>query len=180
MKPQARTWIAVGAALVLGAGVAYADEHKHDQKGKSPTSERAGGAASSGTASGAASSGTTSSGMAKSDTTAKEMSGRVLQASPSRLFLEHMGAVVEFKIDSDAQISGGNVKTAGDLSEGQEVRTSFTVENKTTNVAKRISVSGQTSGPGAPSEQQRPMPGERSPTTPGTPSPYQPSTPSGK
>jgi hypothetical protein len=88
------------------------------------------------------------------------MRGRVLQASPSRLFLEHMGAVVEFKIDSAAQFSGGGVKSAADLSEGQEVRASFTVENNTTNVAKRISVS----------------PGERSPMSPGTPAPHEPST----
>jgi hypothetical protein len=102
------------------------------------------------------------------------MRGRVLQASPSRLFLEHMGAVVEFKIDSDAQFSGGGVKSAADLSEGQEVRASFTVENNTTNVAKRISVSAGTSGTGtsgqAP-EQQPSAPGERSPISPGTPTP---------
>lgn len=160
MRRQTRTWVAFGAALVLGAGAgagaARADER---QKAKTAAQERAGGAATA------------------TEASSKEMSGRVLQASPSKLFLEHMGAVVEFNIASDAQFSGGGVQRSTDLAEGQEVRASFTVENKTTNVAKRISVSGRTGGTGTSGQapEQRPStPGE--PMTPGTPAPHEPST----
>jgi hypothetical protein len=81
------------------------------------------------------------------EASAKEITGRVLLASPSKLFLEHMGAVVEFNIAPDAQFSGGKVGSSRDLSEGQEVRASFTVENKTTNVAKRISLAREAGAP---------------------------------
>ncbi len=171
MRRQVMAWVGVGAALVLGAGEVRAGDK---QKDKSAASEPAKGAGSSG----AASSGTASSGTA-GVASSQEMRGRVLQASPSRLFMEHMGAVVEFKIDSDAQFSGGNVKSASDLSEGQEVRASFTVENKTTNVAKRISVTeGTKSGTGTSGQapEQKPSGGERTPSTPGTSTPSEPST----
>src|SRR5215208_4131675 len=103
MRGRTRTWVACGAALVLGAGAAHANE---GHKNKSAASERTGGTASSG----AASSGTASSGTVSTDAaSSKEIRGRVLQASPSKLFLEHMGAVVEFKLDSDAKFSGGDV-----------------------------------------------------------------------
>jgi hypothetical protein len=81
------------------------------------------------------------------EASSKEITGRVLQAGPSKLFLEHMGAVVEFNIAPDAQFSGGTVRSSRDLSEGQEVRASFTVENKTTNVAKRISLTREAGAP---------------------------------
>lgn len=107
----------------------------------------------------------------------KEISGRVIQASPSKLFLEHMGAVLEFDIASDAQFSG--VTSSRDLSEGQEVRASFTVENKTNNVVKRISLASEAGTPGATGTAplpERPTPGlpGHPPGTETTPAPGEP------
>jgi hypothetical protein len=176
MRRQAKMLLACGAALVMGVGAAHADER---QKAKAATPEQAG-----------------------REAAAKEISGRVVQASPSRLFLEHMGAVVEFRIASDAQFSGGDVRSSSDLSQGQEVRASFTVENGTTNVAKRISLTREAGSAGPPHggtgsatepkpesgavgapPSERPIPqervpgkapGERAPSDPGTPAPPDP------
>jgi hypothetical protein len=115
--------VAFGAALALGAGAVHAEEK---QRTKTAPREQPG-----------------------REAAAKEISGRVVQASPSKLFLEHMGAVVEFNIASDAEFSGGNVQSSRDLAEGQEVKASFTVENNTTNVAKRISLARE-AGAAAP------------------------------
>ena len=153
MRTTAKACLPLAAALALGAGFAHADER---QRTKSAGEQRGGEAP-------------------------KEITGRVLQAGPSKLFLEHMGAVVEFNIAPDARFSGGNVRSFRDISEGQDVRASFTVENKTTNVAKEISV---TSGAGATgSKQGAPergpiAPGERSPSDQGnrTPTPEPPAT----
>jgi hypothetical protein len=133
MRGLTKAFIAL-AGLVLSAGAAHADER---DRAKTAGSEEAAG------------------------TTSKEISGRVVQASPSKLFLEHMGAVVEFTIAPDAQFSGGNVTNSRDLSEGQEVRASFTVENKTSNVVKRVSVAGAagTRGMGEMPQPERPTPG---------------------
>lgn len=125
----------IASAALVFAGAAYADEQQ-----RAPPAGREDAAG----------------------TTSKEISGRVVQASPSKLFLEHMGAVVEFTIAPDAQFSGGNVKSSGDLSEGQEVRASFTVENKTSNVVKRISVAGEAGSKvdlGGTPQPERPTPG---------------------
>jgi hypothetical protein len=178
MRRQAKMLLACGAALVMSVGAAHAAEQ---QKPKTATPEQGGREAAT-----------------------KEISGRVVQASPGKLFLEHMGAVVEFRIPSDAQFSGGGVRSASDLSEGEEVRASFTVENETTNVAKRISVA-RAAGPAGPphegagtaaepksesgavgtppSERTTPQervpgktPGERPPSDPGTPAPRDPGT----
>lgn len=75
----------------------------------------------------------------------REISGRVIEASQGKLFVDHMGAVVEFNIAPDAQFSG--VKSGNELSPGQEVRASFTIEDKTTNVAKRISLAREAGSP---------------------------------
>ncbi len=121
MRGRAKTFVALGAAFVLGAGAANAEESKAGapQTGRSAAREQAGGEAR-----------------------AQEISGRVITASPTKLYLEHMGAVVEFNL-RDTEFSGGDVRSSRDLSEGQQVRASFTVENKTINVAKRVSLVGK-------------------------------------
>jgi hypothetical protein len=179
MRPHAKGLLAVGAVLALGAGVARADE-RHGSK--TTAREQAGETATGSSAtSGRASSAT---GSVAREAATKEITGKVLQASPSKLYLEHMGAVVEFNIASDAKFSGGDFRSSSDLSEGQEVRASFTVENKTTNVAKEISLAGAASG-STGSSAPAAVPGERgsgtSPqergerSTPGTP-PREPGT----
>jgi hypothetical protein len=148
------TWLAVGAAFALGAGAARADDK---QKTGMATPERAGEKAES-----------------------KELSGRVVQSGPSKLFVEHMGAVVEFNLAPDAQFSGGDIKSGSDLKEGQEVRTSFTVQNDTTNVAKRVTVAQEPAGayPGKAPEQGSSMPPGSTPSAPPrTPPPLEPGTP---
>ena len=148
MRRQARMmWVAFGATLVLGAGAAQADDK---QKTRTATPEQAGEKAAS-----------------------KEISGRVVQAGPSKLFVEHMGAVVEFNIAADAQFSGGDIRSGMDLKEGQEVRTSFTVENNTTNVAKRVTLAREPAGtPRTTPEQGSAMP----PGSPSAPPPLEPGT----
>jgi hypothetical protein len=154
MRGKTKTLLAFVAVLGVYAGAVQADE----QSG-AKTSGREG----------------------ATEATAKEISGRVVQASPSKLFLEHMGAVVEFNIAPDAQFTGGNLTSSRDLSEGQEVRASFTVENKTSNVVKRISAGRAGSGGAAGGA---PQPGRPTPGLPGhppgtggetgTPSPHEP------
>ena len=152
MRRQAMMWLAFGAALVVGAGAVRADDK---QKTRAATPEQAGEKAAS-----------------------KELSGRVVQASPSKLFVEHMGAVVEFNIASDAQFSGGNLRSGTDLKEGQEVRTSFTVENNTTNVAKRVTLAREAAGtPGKAPEQGSAMPPGSPSAPPSSPPPLEPGTP---
>jgi hypothetical protein len=120
MRRHARGVLAFVMTLVLGAGVAHAEEQRKSKTASREQAARSGGE--------------------------KEISGRVLQASPSRLFIEHMGAVVELSLAPDAKFSGGNVTSSRDISEGQEVRASFTVENNTTNMAKQITVTSAGTG----------------------------------
>jgi hypothetical protein len=156
MRRQPRnTWIAFGAALVLAAGAGRADDKQKT--------------------------GTATPGQGGERAASKELSGRVVQSGPSKLFVEHMGAVVEFNIAPDAQFSGGDIKSGSDLKEGQEVRTSFTVQNSTTNVAKRVTVAQEPAGtqPGRAPEQGSTTPQSSSPSAPPrTPPPLEPGTPS--
>ena len=129
----------------------------------------------------------------------RELSGTVVKADSRTLYLEHMGAVFPLKLDDRTEFSGAGVSSSRDLKEGQEVRASFTVEKKTTNVARRISVAGasslSTGSTGTtPSEDERippgspPLPPERGPGIPpnrppmpgdpsGTPAPSDPGAP---
>ncbi len=158
MTGKVKVFAAIGAAVLLGGGGARADERQSTKSG-----------ARQGASAGEAS---------------KEITGRVLQAGPSKLYLEHMGAVVEFNL-KDTEFSGGDLHSSRDLSEGQQVRASFTVENKTTNVAKRVSLASE-AGTASPHEQgpgehdHEMAPGERperaTPSLPGMPPPREPGT----
>ncbi len=176
MTGKAKMFIAVGAAFVLGTGAASADER---QSTTSAGREETGGEAKS-----AGATSRTSEATSKAEGTSREITGRVLQASPSKLFLEHMGAVVEFNL-RETEFSGGDLRSSRDLAEGQQVKASFTVENKTTNIAKRVSLAGE-AGTAKPSHEYGPgehgpgmSPGERpgpaTPSTPGMP-PREPGT----
>jgi len=177
MTGKAKMFIAVGAAFVLGTGAARANER---QSTTSAGREQAGDKATSADAPSRASEATSKA----AEGTSREITGRVLQAGPSKLFLEHMGAVVEFNL-KDTEFSGGDLKSSRDLAEGQQVKASFTVENKTTNIAKRVSLAGE-AGTAKPSHEYGPgehgpgmSPGERpgpaTPSTPGMP-PREPGT----
>jgi hypothetical protein len=67
----------------------------------------------------------------------KELSGKVIKSENSTLYLEHMGAIVPIEFGGDTRFSG--VRSAGELTEGQEVRASFTVDD-TKNIADSISL----------------------------------------
>jgi len=176
MTGKAKMFVAVGAAFVLGTGAARAEER---QSTTSAGREQTGGEAKSADATSRTSEATSKA----AEGTSREITGRVLQAGPSKLFLEHMGAVVEFNIAPDAQFSGGNLRTSRDLSEGQEVRASFTVENNTTNVAKQISLAREggaagrqaTPGQSEPGMGTHPSEGRTS----GTPAPPRQTPPKG-
>lgn len=160
MRGKTRMLIAAGAAFLLGAGAARADER---QSTRSAGREQAAGEATSADATSRTSEATSKG----SEGTSREITGRVLQASPSKLFLEHMGAVVEFNL-KDTEFSGGDLRSSRDLSEGQQVKASFTVENKTTNVAKRVSLAGEAgeAGKAKPSPEHGPAQHEHGMTPP--------------
>jgi hypothetical protein len=108
----------------------------------------------------------------------RQLSGTVVKADAGTLYLEHMGAIVPLKIDDETEFSGEGVKSSRDLTEGQEVRASFTVKNETTNVADRIAVASasgrapagtgsQGTPPGGTERRPRPpVPSERGPGIP--------------
>ncbi len=152
MTGIAKLFVAIGALVLLGGGLARADDKAST---KSDAREKSG-----------------------AEVQAKELSGRVVQASPSKLYLEHMGAVVEFNLENTEFSGGGSSK---DLAEGQQVRASFIVENKTTNIAKRVSVTTEagTAKPAPGGAGHEMAPGERpdtsTPSTPGMP-PREPGT----
>ncbi|MDQ3267048.1 MAG: hypothetical protein M3Y59_25905 [Myxococcota bacterium] len=75
----------------------------------------------------------------------QEVTGKVVKAKSNKVFIEHMGAVLELKTDSKTQFEG-DVKKAGDLKEGDEIRASFNVKNKTENQATSISRSSPGTG----------------------------------
>jgi hypothetical protein len=62
----------------------------------------------------------------------------VIKSEANTLYLEHMGAVVPVEIARDTRFSG--VRSADQLTEGRDVRASFTVKAETRNVAESISL----------------------------------------
>lgn len=92
---------------------------------------------------------------------ARELMGRVVKTGPNVLYLEHMGAVVAFRITPKTEFTGLGARSSRDLAEGQQVLATFTVEGKTTNQASRIAATSEAAGePRSPSEQGRgPVPG---------------------
>lgn len=104
---------------------------------------------------GATTQGTSSSSVAARDlgtptANGPQLTGHVVRADNGTLWLEHMGAIVPLKLDRQTRVQGIGVKSPRDLREGQEVRASFEVKNKTTNVARSIQLleQGGTGGSG--------------------------------
>ncbi|MHB8877508.1 MAG: hypothetical protein ACYC8T_27775 [Myxococcaceae bacterium] len=65
-----------------------------------------------------------------------ELTGQVVKVERDFVYIEQQGAVVPLKLDKDTQFKNLS-KT--ELKEGQEIRASFQVEGRTTNVAQEIS-----------------------------------------
>jgi len=77
----------------------------------------------------------------------KQISGTVLKSSNSEIKLRTDNGVISVKIDKNTQFQDTNVKHIKDLKEGQQVRTSFTVE-KDANLAKSVSLDTNMGGSG--------------------------------
>ena len=68
-----------------------------------------------------------------------ELAGRVVRSDAKMVYIEDkLGAVVPLRIDKSTQFQGTSLKSSRDIKAGQEIRASFTVKNKTDNVATKI------------------------------------------
>lgn len=77
----------------------------------------------------------------------KELSGKVVWAQGQKVYVEHMGAVVELRTDSQTQFSGEATRVK-DLKEGDEIRASFEVDKGIRNKALSIEKTSGTGGSG--------------------------------
>lgn len=132
------------AVAMVGAGGAFAQSDVTDDN-STYRRDQAGDVSGKG-----ADIGTDSSMQGRSSSTASnnELTGTVVKISGKTLWMEHMGAVVPLKIGASTRFDDPSIKRVKDLKEGQEIRASFVVQGKTTNVAQSISLSNDTSGRG--------------------------------
>lgn len=72
----------------------------------------------------------------------EKLEGTVARASSNMLELDHDGAIIPLKVDKNTQFTG-DVKSARELKEGDQVRASFRLENGTSNVATSIEAKGE-------------------------------------
>lgn len=136
--------VGICAALaLLGTGTALAkdDPNKQNQgssaQGGSGSMQQDTSMGGSGSSMGSSSTMGSSSAMGQ-----KELSGKVVKADSTKVFVQDaQGAVVPLDIDKSTQFTDPMLKKAKDLKEGQEIRASFEVK-ETKNMAKSISLSG--------------------------------------
>lgn len=81
----------------------------------------------------------------------KEITGTVVKSSKDKLSLKTDNGIIDFKVDKATKFQDPAVKKAGDLKEGQQVRTSFDIEGNL-NVAKSISLDTSMGGSGLDSD----------------------------
>ncbi|ATB31813.1 hypothetical protein [Melittangium boletus] len=124
---------------LLSSGVALAGGEKHQ---KTQSGQQVGGEATGG--SGQAQHTGAQTGQMLGE---KQISGTVLKSSSSELKLRTDSGVISVKIDKNTQFQDPNVKHIKDLKEGQQVRTSFTVE-KDANLARSVSLDTGMGGSG--------------------------------
>jgi hypothetical protein len=77
-----------------------------------------------------------------------ELTGKVVKTDANTVWIEYSGAVVPLKVDANTHFEGASIKRARDLKEGEQIRASFTVNNRTDNLARTISLSSATGGSG--------------------------------
>ena len=111
-------------------------------------------------------------GQAGTEVGQNEITGRVVKAERHTVYLEHMGLVIPLHVTSQTKFTDPTVKSAKDLKEGQDVRASFSIKNRTQNEAQSISLAGQG---GAGLQEQQPSQGGTMGQPYGTPSGQQPS-----
>ncbi len=140
--------LATVALLGSGAGFAGGDkQHKAQstqQMGKDATGGSGNQQAQPPSASDPAMQGQAMQGQALGE---KQISGTVLKSSGSELTLRTESGVIAVKINKDTKFQDATLKRARDLKEGQQVRTSFTVD-KDGNVAKTIMLDSGMGGSG--------------------------------
>jgi hypothetical protein len=78
------------------------------------------------------------------DLAKNEVTGKIVRADDNTVWIDHMGAVIPLKIEPNTRFESAGITRPKDLKEGQEIRASFTVHNKTTNVADSIWLEGAT------------------------------------
>src|SRR5260370_3963101 len=78
------------------------------------------------------------------DVAKNEVTGKIVRADGNTVWIDHMGAVIPLKIEPNTRFESAGIARPKDLKEGQEIRASFTVQNKTTNVADSIWLEGAT------------------------------------
>lgn len=78
------------------------------------------------------------------DLAKNEVTGKVVRADASTVWIDHMGAVIPLKIDANTRFESAGIAHRKDLKEGQEIRASFRVQDKVTNVADSIWLEGAT------------------------------------
>jgi hypothetical protein len=78
------------------------------------------------------------------DLAKNEVTGKIVRADGNTVWIDHMGAVIPLKIEPNTRFESAGIARPKDLKEGQEIRASFTVQNKITNVADSIWLEGAT------------------------------------
>lgn len=101
------------------------------------------------------------------DLAKNEVTGKIVRAEPNTVWIDHMGAVIPLKIDSNTRFESAGIARPKDLKEGQEIRASFRVQNNTTNVADSIWLEGATATGTQPSTSR--MDSHRTATSPKRP-----------
>jgi hypothetical protein len=128
------------ALLSSGAALAHGDKQQHSTQ----TSQQVGSEATGG-------SGMQAQQSSSSQLGEKQVSGTVLKSSGSELKLRTDNGIFSLKVDKNTQFQDPSIKKIKDLQEGQQVRTSFTVE-KDANLARSVSVDSGMGGSGLESD----------------------------
>ena len=81
----------------------------------------------------------------------KQVNGTVVKSSGDELKLRTDNGIISLKVDKNTWFQDASLKRAKDVKEGQQVRTSFTVE-KDTNLARSIKLDDGTGGSGLNTE----------------------------
>lgn len=81
----------------------------------------------------------------------KEITGTVVKSSKDKLSLKTDNGIIDFKVDKQTKFQDPTLKKAGDLKEGQQVRTSFDIKDNQ-NIAKSISLDTSMGGSGLDSD----------------------------
>jgi len=142
------------AMALLGSGAAFANDDKTKPQQDSAAQGGSGTSGTTGSTQGGSmqqdssmggsgsTMGSTSPSMGTNAMGQKELSGKVVKAESSKVFVQDaQGAVVTLDIDKSTTFTDPTLKKAKDLKEGQEIRASFEVK-ETKNMAKSISLSG--------------------------------------